>query len=336
MLISICIPTYNRPDELKNCLNSLSLQTNLKFEVCISDNCSKTNVASIVEPYRNKLNIKFSKNDENLGAALNFLKAASMATNEFIWFLGDDDLLIPNAVEDLTNLINQNKDCDFFWINSFHLNANFLKKFKKPFDTHNLPKKMMTLSNKRKSEKMMFFDLIRHSISFDYLLAAYTSVFKRKGWAENQGIINKQLIKDKNPWSNFDNTCFHIKIFCEAFNNSKVYFYSTALSVNLHGIREWKDIYPMIEIIRIPEALDYYRSKGMSFFQYIYEKNYSLRNFFNYYLKVMINSEKNGYKFANYKKQFLKNLIYPNSWLSILYFLVRKLKNILNFKNKKI
>ena len=72
MLISICIPTYNRPSTLINCLNSLSLQTEKQFEVCISDNCSKTNVASIVEPYRNKLNIKFSKNDENLGAALNF------------------------------------------------------------------------------------------------------------------------------------------------------------------------------------------------------------------------------------------------------------------------
>ena len=48
MLISVCIPTYNRPEHLKNCLNSLVLQTDKKFEVCISDNCSKTNTKKII------------------------------------------------------------------------------------------------------------------------------------------------------------------------------------------------------------------------------------------------------------------------------------------------
>ena len=41
MLLSICIPTYNRPESLLNCLNSLAKQKNKDFEVCIADNCSK-------------------------------------------------------------------------------------------------------------------------------------------------------------------------------------------------------------------------------------------------------------------------------------------------------
>ena len=41
MLISICIPTYNRPENLLDCLNPLSLQANKNFDVCTSDNCSK-------------------------------------------------------------------------------------------------------------------------------------------------------------------------------------------------------------------------------------------------------------------------------------------------------
>ena len=48
MLISVCIPTYNRPKSLLNCLNSLSLQTDLDFEVCISDNCSHENIERIL------------------------------------------------------------------------------------------------------------------------------------------------------------------------------------------------------------------------------------------------------------------------------------------------
>ena len=39
--LSICIPTYNRPGQLPNCLNSICIakaNSNLDFDVCISDN----------------------------------------------------------------------------------------------------------------------------------------------------------------------------------------------------------------------------------------------------------------------------------------------------------
>ena len=136
----------------------------------------------------------------------------------------------------------------------------------------------------------------------------------------------KELMKKHGTWSTFDNTCFYIKVFCEAFSHSQAFLCAKPLSVNLSGIREWSALYPFIEIVRIPEALDYYRSKGLNFFQYIYSKNYSLRNFFNYFFKIFIHGEKMGSKYINFKKHFLKNLIYPNSWFSIIYFLLRKIK----------
>jgi len=147
-------------------------------------------------------------------------------------------------------------------------------------------------------------------------------------WNENLHVINKKLMKDPGTWSNFDNTCFFIKVFCEAFGNSKAFFCAKPLSVNLSGIREWGDLYPLVEIVRIPEMLDYYRSKGLNFFQYIYSKNYSLRNFFNYFFMIIINGEKMGLQYISFRKHFFKNLIYPNAWLSIIYFVFRKIKKI--------
>ena len=258
-----------------------------------------------------------------------------MAESKFIWFIGDDDLLVPTAIEDLTLLINDNEECDFFWINSFHLDANYLKKFPTPFNTKNLPKEMESLSSLREDRKVKFFDLIKHEIAFDYLLGVFVCVFKKDEWEKNLDIIDYDKIKDKDPWSNFENTCFHIKIFCEAFKNSKAYFYSKSLSVNLYGVREWKNIYPLVEIVRIPEALDYYRSKGMNFFQYIYEKNHALRNFFNYFTKIILSGDRMGLKYINFKNHFFKNLIYPNSWLSIIYFVQRKITNMFR-KNEKL
>ena len=129
MSLSICIPTFNRPIKLENCLNSLALQTNKNFEVCVSDNNSSYNVKKLINTFKKKLNIRFSKNNKNIGFAKNLLKSTSMARKEFIWLLGDDDLLINSAVDSLLKKIEKNYECDFFWVNSFYLNHNKLKKF---------------------------------------------------------------------------------------------------------------------------------------------------------------------------------------------------------------
>ena len=83
MLLSICIPTYNRPESLLNCLNSLAKQKNKDFEVCISDNCSKKNIKNLIKPFGKKLKIVYNRNKKNLGFALNVLKVSSMARGEF-------------------------------------------------------------------------------------------------------------------------------------------------------------------------------------------------------------------------------------------------------------
>ena len=180
MLISICIPTYNRPECLLNFLNSLSLQTNRNFEVCLSDNYSKKNIKNLIQPYKKKLKIKFNRNKKNLGFALNLLKVSLMAKGDFIWFLGDDDLLVNSAIEKLSSLIKKNKNCDFFWVNTYYLNAEYLKKFSKPFNTKYLPKKMIPHSSLKKNKKLKFFDLISPKISFDFLLGVYVCVFRKK------------------------------------------------------------------------------------------------------------------------------------------------------------
>ena len=70
MLLSICIPTYNRVNQLDNCLNSIFISKksveNFNFEVCISDNNSQQRIESLIEKYKNKLNIKSTTCDGNI------------------------------------------------------------------------------------------------------------------------------------------------------------------------------------------------------------------------------------------------------------------------------
>ena len=43
-------------------------------------------------------------------------------------------------------------------------------------------------------------------------------------------------------------------------------------------------------------------------------------------LKILIGGKKSGLNYIDFKDHFIKNLIYPNAWLSIFYFIARKVK----------
>ena len=108
MRLSICIPTFNRASHLNNCLNSIiscRLNSELKFQVCVSDNHSTDDTENVVRNAQSSTDIKYHKNSSNLGHARNYLNVVNMADGDFIWLIGDDDLLMPFAIENLYKLI---------------------------------------------------------------------------------------------------------------------------------------------------------------------------------------------------------------------------------------
>ena len=329
MLLSICIPTFNRSKCLLNCLNSILISSKNfknKFEVCVSDNNSTQNIENIINRFKGKINIKFNKNSTNLGHGRNFLKVVSMATGKYVWTLGDDDLILPEAIETLFKIFDINRDLDFFFINSYNLDSKFIFSLDQPVDTNFLPKNMKKYSDYQHSKQMNFFDLINPKISFDFLMGMYLLVFKKEIWDKNLEQINLNDISKNEIFSTFDNTCGYVKIISKGFCQSKVYLQAVPLSINLKGEREWSEMYDFIEIVRIPEILDIHRSNGLSFFKYHFLKNYSLRNFIPNYFKMLLNRKKSGLQHVKLKKNVIKNLIYPNCYLSLIYFLVRKIK----------
>ena len=153
MKLSICIPTFNRPNKIPNCLNSIylaSINSKLDFEVCISDNGSDYDIMGVIEEFKNKLKIKVNINKSNIGYMPNLLKVISISEGEYVWAIGDDDLFMPNSLSKIEKLLNENKDVDFFYINSFHLDYQYIEKFNFPFDTKNLPKDMEIKLGKKK------------------------------------------------------------------------------------------------------------------------------------------------------------------------------------------
>ncbi len=97
-LVSICIPTFNRPDFLSRAVRSCLAQTYKTFEIIITDN-SDGNASGDMIAKLNDPRIAYHKNEENIGGVRNLLKVMSLAKGTYITLLMDDDLLKPDALE---------------------------------------------------------------------------------------------------------------------------------------------------------------------------------------------------------------------------------------------
>jgi glycosyltransferase involved in cell wall biosynthesis len=101
MLISVCIPTYNRPDLVRQAIESVKAQTYSPIEIVVSDDspCNETELA-LSEAIRTG-EIRYVRNLPALGQADNVNQLFDLAQGELSVLLHDDDILLPNAVTEL-------------------------------------------------------------------------------------------------------------------------------------------------------------------------------------------------------------------------------------------
>lgn len=128
-LLSICVPTYGRPDLLKITLTELITQARPHgIQIVISDNSEDTRSEQVVESLRaSYADLVYSRNERNLGIDLNFLKIASLVSSAYAWFFGDDDLPIPGAVDRILRDIENSPDVQFFLINSMPMSPDMVR-----------------------------------------------------------------------------------------------------------------------------------------------------------------------------------------------------------------
>ena len=110
MHVSICIPTYNRADKLRVLLGSIARQTGhyLLIEVAISDNASTDDTSAVVDHYRSLgMTIVYDLAPENRGFDRNLLNAVEIASGEYCWIFGSDDILEPGTFAALEQVLGR-------------------------------------------------------------------------------------------------------------------------------------------------------------------------------------------------------------------------------------
>ena len=92
--ISIMINTYNRLKELKECLNSIFMQTYSNYEIIIIDDNSNDGTEEYCKELLRDERVKYFRNKENKGQAYGKKEYFSKGTGKYLIFCDDDDYYI--------------------------------------------------------------------------------------------------------------------------------------------------------------------------------------------------------------------------------------------------
>lgn len=110
--VSICIPSYNRPNQLRRLLDSIDCSKEYGVEIVIcEDNAPKREeIRTTVDIYINSspYEVKYIENEKNLGYDGNIRELVNQAEGEFIIFMGDDDMFVPCELDNFICFLEKN------------------------------------------------------------------------------------------------------------------------------------------------------------------------------------------------------------------------------------
>jgi glycosyltransferase involved in cell wall biosynthesis len=113
-MFSVVIPTYNRADLLRECLQSLVDQTYKAFEVLVCDDGSTDNTAEVVVDFEAQLNIRHLERENAGGPAAPRNLGIAHAKYEWICFLDSDDYWTSDKLQILFEFISKNETFTVF------------------------------------------------------------------------------------------------------------------------------------------------------------------------------------------------------------------------------
>lgn len=112
MFFSIIIPLYNRPQEIKELLETLTVQTYKRFEVLVIEDGSVNDAEEIVKSFADQLDVKyFKKKNEGQGFTRNY--GFERAKGDY-FIIFDSDCLIP---EDYLQIVNDSLNTN--WLDAY-------------------------------------------------------------------------------------------------------------------------------------------------------------------------------------------------------------------------
>ena len=106
-LITVITVVKNSEKTIEKCINSVINQSHKNFEYIIIDGDSNDSTNTIINKYKDKINIHINEKDMGIWDAMN--KGLKLANGEIVGFLNADDFYYPNALQLVNSYFFDNK-----------------------------------------------------------------------------------------------------------------------------------------------------------------------------------------------------------------------------------
>lgn len=108
-MLTVAIPTFNRNHLLQAAVSGLLPQLG-ECELLIIDNCSDTPVGTTLGPWLEAsgvVNVRIVRNPVNLGSGANLLRCLELCRTDWMYCLGDDDLVADDCIETIERALDE-------------------------------------------------------------------------------------------------------------------------------------------------------------------------------------------------------------------------------------
>lgn len=104
---SILIPTRERAQTLGPCIQTCLAQRYDNLEILVSDNAGGPETRAVVSRF-NDPRLKYFRQETRVSMRQNFESLAQKATGDYLIFIGDDDGMMPHAIEAMAAFLSSN------------------------------------------------------------------------------------------------------------------------------------------------------------------------------------------------------------------------------------
>ena len=114
--LSICIPSYNRPQTLLRLLRTIDTKADdVQIVICEDKAPKRLEVRAAVEEFRKetRYEVKYIENEVNKGYDWNIRDFIIQADGEYNMYMGDDDGFIPGALDQMIDFLRQHRELGY-------------------------------------------------------------------------------------------------------------------------------------------------------------------------------------------------------------------------------
>lgn len=186
-LVSILIPTYNRPDYFQVALNSALQQVYPNIEIIIGDDSTNNSTYDLMHQkylFQYK-NITYIRNQTPLGQFQNDLMLFEYANGQYINYLMDDDVYHPQKIQKMIAFFDHNPKLALVTSYRKLINESGFQMIDAPFNMKLYAKN--TIVSGEKIGNKMLLDCC------NWIGEPTTPLFKKKDLTEPFGTLNKRI-----------------------------------------------------------------------------------------------------------------------------------------------